>query len=55
MGIKDWFGGDKKKAAYRDKVKEAVGDGESFIAWSSGTRAAGEAYLVCPVDGILAW
>ena len=27
MGIKDWFGGDKKKAAYRDKVKEAVSDG----------------------------
>ena len=24
MGIKDWFGGDKKKAAYRDKIKEAV-------------------------------
>ena len=28
MGIKDWFGGDKKKAAYRDKVKEAVADGK---------------------------
>jgi hypothetical protein len=28
MGIKDWFGGDKKKQAYRDKVKEAVGDGK---------------------------
>lgn len=28
MGIKDWFGGDKKKAAYRDKVKEAVSDGK---------------------------
>src|ERR1700681_2646216 len=27
MGIKDWFGGDKKKAAYRDKIKEAVSDG----------------------------
>ena len=27
MGIKDWFGGDKKKAALRDKVKEAVADG----------------------------
>jgi hypothetical protein len=27
MGIKDWFGGDKKKAALRDKVKEAVSDG----------------------------
>ena len=27
MGIKDWFGGDKKKAAYRDKIKEAVADG----------------------------
>ena len=27
MGIKDWFGGDKKKAAYRDKLKEAVADG----------------------------
>ena len=27
MGIKDWFGGDKKKAAFRDKVKEAVSDG----------------------------
>ncbi len=28
MGIKDWFGGDKKKEAYRDKVKEAVADGK---------------------------
>ena len=28
MGIKDWFGGDKKKAAYRDKLKEAVADGK---------------------------
>ena len=28
MGIKDWFGGDKKKSAYRDKVKEAVSDGK---------------------------
>jgi hypothetical protein len=28
MGIKDWFGGDKKKAAYRDKVKEAVSNGK---------------------------
>ena len=28
MGIKDWFGGDKKKAALRDKVKEAVADGK---------------------------
>jgi hypothetical protein len=27
MGIKDWFGGDKKKAAFRDKIKEAVSDG----------------------------
>jgi hypothetical protein len=27
MGIKDWFGGDKKKAAYREKVREAVADG----------------------------
>jgi hypothetical protein len=27
MGIKDWFGGDKKKAEYREKVKEAVSDG----------------------------
>src|SRR5438132_452690 len=27
MGIKDWFGGDKKKAALRDKVKEAVSKG----------------------------
>ncbi|MGZ5036952.1 MAG: hypothetical protein ACXWG1_08295 [Usitatibacter sp.] len=27
MGIKDWFGGDKKKAAFREKVKEAVADG----------------------------
>ena len=25
--IKDWLGGDKKKAAYRDKLKEAVSDG----------------------------
>ncbi len=28
MGIKDWFGGDRKKAAYREKVKEAVADGK---------------------------
>ena len=28
MGIKDWFGGDKKKQASRDKVKEAVSDGK---------------------------
>jgi hypothetical protein len=28
MGIKDWFGGDKKKQAYREKVKEAVADGK---------------------------
>lgn len=28
MGIKDWFGGDKKKAAYREKVKDAVSDGK---------------------------
>jgi Chloroplast envelope transporter len=28
MGIKDWFGGDKKKSVYRDKVKEAVSDGK---------------------------
>lgn len=27
MGIKDWFGGDRKKAEFRDKVKEAVADG----------------------------
>jgi hypothetical protein len=28
MGIKDWFGGDKKKAAFREKIKEAVADGK---------------------------
>lgn len=28
MGIKDWFGGDKKKEAFRDKVREAVSDGK---------------------------
>ncbi|MFZ3321753.1 MAG: hypothetical protein WA190_05225 [Usitatibacter sp.] len=28
MGIKDWFGGDKKKAELREKVKEAVADGK---------------------------
>lgn len=28
MGIKDWFGGDRKKAAYREKLKEAVADGK---------------------------
>ncbi|HEY2629452.1 MAG TPA: hypothetical protein VGI57_10010, partial [Usitatibacter sp.] len=28
MGIKDWFGGDKKKAELREKVKEAVSDGK---------------------------
>jgi len=27
MGIKDWFAGDRKKAAYREKVREAVSDG----------------------------
>ncbi len=27
MGIKDWFGGDKKKTEFREKVKEAVSDG----------------------------
>ena len=31
MGIKDWFGGDKKKAAYREKVKEAVSDGKLSV------------------------
>jgi hypothetical protein len=28
MGIKDWFGGDKKKAAYREKVKENLSGGK---------------------------
>jgi hypothetical protein len=28
MGIKDWFGGDRKKAAFREKVREAVADGK---------------------------
>lgn len=28
MGIKDWFSRDKKKAEYREKVKEAVADGK---------------------------
>jgi hypothetical protein len=28
MGIKDWFGGDRKKAELREKVKEAVADGK---------------------------
>ena len=28
MGSKDWFGGDKKKQEYREKVKEAVSDGK---------------------------
>jgi hypothetical protein len=28
MAIKDWFGGDKKKAEFREKVKEAVSDGK---------------------------
>jgi len=27
MSIKDWFGGDKKKAELREKIKEAVSDG----------------------------
>jgi hypothetical protein len=27
MGIKDWFAGDRKKAAFREKVREAVADG----------------------------
>ena len=28
MAIKTWFGGDKKKAEYREKVKEALSDGK---------------------------
>src|SRR4051812_6116992 len=28
MGIKDWFAGDRKKAAFREKVREAVADGK---------------------------
>lgn len=28
MGIKDWFGGDRKKAAYEEQLKEAVSDGK---------------------------
>src|SRR5258706_10365805 len=28
MKIKDWFGGDKKTAAFSDKIKEAVSDGK---------------------------
>lgn len=28
MGVKDWFGGDKKKAAFREKAKEVVGKGK---------------------------
>lgn len=28
MGIKDWFGGDKKKTEFREKVKDAVSDGK---------------------------
>jgi hypothetical protein len=28
MGIKDWFGGDKNKKAFREKVKEALSDGK---------------------------
>lgn len=28
MGIKDWFGGDKKKNEFREKVKDAVSDGK---------------------------
>ena len=27
MGIRDWFAGDRKKAAFREKVREAVADG----------------------------
>jgi len=27
MGIKDWFGGDKKKEEFREKAKEALGKG----------------------------
>lgn len=27
MGLKDWFGGDKRKAEFREKVKDAVSDG----------------------------
>lgn len=28
MALMDWFGGDKKKAEFREKVKEAVSDGK---------------------------
>ena len=28
MAIKDWFGGDKKKAQFREALKEAVSDGK---------------------------
>ena len=28
MGIKDWFGGDKKKNEFREKGKDAVSDGK---------------------------
>ena len=28
MALKNWFGGDKKKTEYREKVKEAVSDGK---------------------------
>ena len=38
MGIKDWFGGDKKKAAFREKVKEAVSDGKLDAARPEGAR-----------------
>lgn len=45
MGIKDWFGGDKKKAAYREKVKEAVSDGKL-----SNTDLQGLAQLRAELD-----
>ena len=41
MGIKDWFGGDKKKAAFREKIKEAVADGKLYYV----SRESG-AYVV---------
>jgi hypothetical protein len=42
MGIKDWFAGDRKKAAYRDKVKEAVADGKLSSTDMSELRALRE-------------
>jgi hypothetical protein len=48
MGIKDWFGGDKKKAAYREKLKEAVSKGKLDTQDLKDLRALQEELQVTP-------